>query len=152
MYGQPGAGKSTTINNLFNNDNLCPISSKQSMTERVSEIERILTVSDETFEAYVKASLALIDVPGTFDWDKSKKESNLNAVLAFHADAAEKQQDNDTKYITAEINNLKVKMTTKVIKDVNVFTTNIRKETYPNLVLLCIKSDDNRMCGKDPPF
>ena len=76
MLGQSGAGKSTTINNLFDDPNLCPTDGNQSMTTDVTEYGKQIEISN------MKVWLSFVDTPGALDTNSSNSE-NLEKIKQF---------------------------------------------------------------------
>ena len=77
LLGQSGTGKSATINNLFDDSELCPTSDVKSQTHEVTEYSKIINLRD------VSSSLSLVDTPGTFDTHAVRNEVNVAKIQEF---------------------------------------------------------------------
>ena len=77
LYGVSGAGKSSTINHLFNRENMVPVSSSQSCTSEVAEY--VSTVQSDHWKVS-NLQIGFIDTPG---WDdtRSKDMDAFNFAL-----------------------------------------------------------------------
>jgi len=146
MAGQSGAGKSTTINKLFNNDNLCKTSSNTSATSTVWEIEASLIIKDHDLPL-MKTSLMFLDVPGALDVDSSKLESNQNIVKKYLTTSPylsprpTKILDVYAKREKSSGSDLRWRREEGVWKSYT--------KVFTNLVLLSVNATDNRMVGND---
>ena len=132
MAGVTGSGKSTTINKVFD-DQLCETGSKKAVTHTVSMISKLLTVPDD--ECPVKAYLSFVDVPGTNDDDRSREHENIAMVRHFRNECP-----------------LLNRKSADEINTINKFPIKVRDKVYPNLVLLTVDANDNRMMGPDSAF
>jgi len=81
MAGRTGAGKSTTINKLFDDDDLCETSNNTSGTKSVWEVEAPINLSSCT--PVVRTSLVFVDIPGSLDVEESKRKSNEAIITKY---------------------------------------------------------------------
>ena len=68
LYGVSGAGKSSTINHLFNRENMVPVSSSQSCTSEVAEY--VSTMQSDHWKVS-NLQIGFIDTPG---WDDTRSK------------------------------------------------------------------------------
>ena len=68
LYGVSGAGKSSTINHLFNRENMIPVSSSQSCTSEVAEF--VSTMQSDHWKVS-NLQIGFIDTPG---WDDTRSQ------------------------------------------------------------------------------
>lgn len=80
LAGESGAGKSSTINRLFE-DELCPVSNTKSETSNVIQYLKDLNVG--SVDPKLSAILCFVDVPGSLDTDSSREEINTEKILSF---------------------------------------------------------------------
>lgn len=130
LVGRSGTGKSTTINQLFDDPSLCESSSSQSETSEVTIYTKKLQIrtKDETLK--IGAEISFVDVPGYSDTTLEKEDANFKKILEFRS-------------------------TSVALKDrkFSSFGSYLgRDKVYPNLVLLTVKASDNRLDGQDSMF
>ena len=126
MAGQSGSGKSTTINRLFEDDKLLPVSDSRSETSEVYSCTKPLHVTSLT--PRIRSSLTFVDVPGSLDTDSKREALNQAKILNFRKHCPSiKTRD----YLPLSLQLM------------------ISKKVYPNLVLFVFKSTDTRMDGPD---
>lgn len=125
MAGASGSGKSSTINALFDDNNLCKTSDNRSETEHVAVVRKLLTVTGEN--PPVQGYLNFVDVPGSHDTDRSKEIRNRNVIRNFRNNCPELRNRSG----------LYLKF------------TRVEKNVYPNVVMFVIDATDERLGGKD---
>jgi len=150
MAGRTGAGKSTTINKLFDDDDLCETSNNTSGTESVWEVEAPINLS--SCKPIVKTSLVFVDIPGTLDVDEKRRKSN-QAIIAKYLRTTEYLTPRPTRILDAldGIVPPKKKMFARIVSDTTRLPegNNKSRKVFPNLVLLTVNANDNRMIGSD---
>ncbi|CAL8143694.1 unnamed protein product [Orchesella dallaii] len=124
VYGESHAGKSMTINKLFNDPNLCPINPFKSETHDMIIYQKKILVKDSHPSVY--GYLRFIDTPGTFD-SEGKDEENMKLLNAFRK---------QSPLLSCSDRNQGLKKTltwgTKI---------KIRSKVYPNVVLFFVSAD-----------
>ena len=126
MAGGTGMGKSTTVNRLFDDDDLCHTDPGMSRTQHVTECTKYLNIVNETFP--LKAHLSLFDVPGIPDDARSEDPKKLKTIQEFR-----------NKY-------------GKLMERRGCLPSFVRREVFPNLVLLTFQADDPRILGETSKF
>ena len=132
MMGETGTGKSTTINNLFECEELSPTHSSTSTTAEVTEYGILLDVSDSKLKGF----LSLVDVPGTFDTNWSHRDRNFATVGKFrdeHPSLKDVDADNTTKLLYPNLVLVTFNATDERIKG---------KDSFFNLTLKNIKDSN----------
>jgi len=150
MAGRTGAGKSTTINKLFDDDNLCKTSEIESETKSVCEVEAKINLS--SCKPAVRTSLVFVDIPGAMDVDESKRKSNQDKITKYLR-TKECLTPRPTRILEALDRIFPLKKfffepsatnTARLQEGSNKF-----QKVFPNLVLLTVSATDNRMVGSD---
>jgi len=149
MAGLSGAGKSTTINKLFNDDGLCDTSTHESGTASVWEVEAQLVIDNH--KPPLKSSLLFIDIPGAMDTDAAMRKPNQELIQKYlrttpylsprpirildtldgYAQPKDKRQAASLSWVN---------------KDGGWKTY---EKVYPNLILFTVNGQDKRMVGKN---
>ena len=80
LMGQSGSGKSATINNLFDDKELCGTPEMRSATCEVTEYTKLIDLKNITLKGY----LSLVDTPGTFT-SKEEDEINMTKIREFRS-------------------------------------------------------------------
>jgi predicted GTPase len=126
MAGQSGTGKSTTINRLFQDDQLCTVSESRSETSEVHQCTKTLAV--RSVNPAISSSLTFVDVPGSLDTDSRREALNQTKILYFRK------------------NEMSLKSRSVPLK---YKALGISEKVYPNLVLFVFNSMEKRMDGPD---
>jgi len=150
MAGETGAGKSTTINKLFDDDELCETSKNTSGTKSVWEVKAPITLS--SCKPAVRTSLVFVDIPGSLDVDEGKRKSN-QAIITKYLRTTPYLTPRPTRILDAldGIVPRKKKMFARIVSDTARLAdgNNKSQKVFPNLVLLTVHANDNRMVGSD---
>ncbi|CAL8138846.1 unnamed protein product [Orchesella dallaii] len=128
MGGASGAGKSTTINELFEDTGLCSTSSSTSETKHPVRLRKQLNVTRES--PPVIGNLTFVDVPGAFDTDGKNEVANFASIRKFRDSSLELQSR---------------KAVAKVVP-------NCAATVYPNVILFVVNATDNRILGPNSFF
>ncbi|CAL8138826.1 unnamed protein product [Orchesella dallaii] len=128
MGGASGAGKSTTINELFEDTGLCSTSSSTSETKHPVRLLKELNVTRES--PPVIGNLTFVDVPGAFDTDEKNEVENFASISKF-------------RYSSHELQSREA--VAKVIP-------NCPETVYPNVILFVVKATDDRIVGANSFF
>ncbi|ODM92609.1 Protein hedgehog [Orchesella cincta] len=129
MGGSSGAGKSTTINTLFEDNELCSTSSSTSETKEPVRLRKTLKVTKES--PPVVGNLTFVDVPGAFDTDGKNEVANFASIKKFRESSIELQS-------RKKLANLKI--------------PNVTATVYPNIILFVLNAMDNRIVGPNSFF
>ena len=81
IAGQTGAGKSTAINKLFNDDKLCSTNPSKSDIGVVWEVEVQCVVNNSN--PHLKSSLLFVDIPRALDTDAKKREFHQELIQQY---------------------------------------------------------------------
>jgi GTP-binding protein EngB required for normal cell division len=155
-FGQSGAGKSSLINFIFDDETvstkpLCDVNDRTSTTTAVFQHERCFTVPDRELGLNVRTSLALVDVPGTSDTREHGDQQNFCTISKFL------EESTDLQAIEFNMDGLfdQISYSDKVWKALDTATKQrillqmkVREQVYPNVVMLVVRINDNRIDGE----